>query len=445
MTNLKTSLKQVVIAGGALFVAIAAPIEASRFMGYHVDVISIAAAQESHAGKASTQGSKAGAGSQSGGRADKASGGNQGASGQGSKLTEALLKGDGGSTTGGKGGSSSAKGGPTADSDAPAWAGVKGGKQGGGGKPAGGGTKKGDLYGDLYVLIRDPVTGIAATETLIIEGLPVVYVKVQAYTKDPVTGVLTLVPNAWIPRDPATGDLLTTMVINGVVTPVYPSEVEFGRLSVSRSPNKVSDHSLAEALTSLTATSAVVTQDAAGRLVITTLVNGVPVSKTIDSPLENLALYKAIMLLPKDDPLTPIDESRTITAIVSSDGGKVTTPVTYTIPTSINIDMLKASLLAAAADKTKTVTLDVLMYINSVLTVTPDLSTFTYDRLATYGTATATVLVKQDDGTYKVVTVNLYDTLFKTPDTTSTGAADFAQAVDDALQILEFIHDNEVR
>ena len=71
-------------------------------MGYDVDVISVAAAQESHAGKASTQGSKAGAGSQSGGRADKASGGNQGASGQGSKSTEALLKGDGGSTTSGK-------------------------------------------------------------------------------------------------------------------------------------------------------------------------------------------------------------------------------------------------------------------------------------------------------------------------------------------------------
>jgi hypothetical protein len=200
-------------------------------------------------------------------------------------------------------------------------------------------------------------------------------------------------------------------------------------------------------LTSLTATGAVVTQDAAGRLVITTLVNGLPVSKTIDSPLENLALYKAIMSLPLDNPLTPIDESRTITAIVSSDGGKVTTPVTYTIPTAINIDMLKASLLAAAADKTKTVTLDVLMYINSILlTVPPDLSTFTYDRIATYGTAMATVLVKQPDGiTYIATSVNLYDTLFKTQDTTSTGAADFAQAVDDALQILEFIHDNEVR
>jgi hypothetical protein len=89
------------------------------------------------------------------------------------------------------------------------------------------------------------------------------------------------------------------------------------------------------------------------------------------------------------------------------------------------------------------------MYMNAILfpSAAPlDLTSFTYDRVTTYGTATATVLVLQPDGvTYKVETVNLYDTLFKTPDTTSTGAADFAQAVDDALQILEFIHDNEVR
>ena len=72
MTHLKTNLKQIIIAGGALFVAIAAPIEASRFMGYDASVISAAVAQESHAGKASTKGSKAGTGSQSGGKADQA-------------------------------------------------------------------------------------------------------------------------------------------------------------------------------------------------------------------------------------------------------------------------------------------------------------------------------------------------------------------------------------
>ncbi len=132
---------------------------------------------------------------------------------------------------------------------------------------------------------------------------------------------------------------------------------------------------------------------------------------------------------------------------MSSDGGKVTIPVTYTIPDSINIDMLKASLLAAAADKTKTVTLDVLMYINAVLTVTPDLSTFDYVRSATYDDKMVTVLVETTPGTYVATSVDLYTAVFgdKEYTTTLTGATDFAQAVDDALQVLEFIHDNEVR
>ena len=143
MKHLNTNLKQIIIAGGALFVAIAAPIEASRFMGYDASVISAAVAEEAHAGKASTKGTKAGTGNKSGGMADQGSGGNgnQGVSGQGSKLTEALLKGEGSSTTGSKS-STSAKGGPSADSDRPPTAGIKGGK-GGGGTPVGGGTKKG--------------------------------------------------------------------------------------------------------------------------------------------------------------------------------------------------------------------------------------------------------------------------------------------------------------
>jgi len=202
-------------------------------------------------------------------------------------------------------------------------------------------------------------------------------------------------------------------------------------------------------LTTLTATGAVITLDAAGRLVIT--VDGV--SKTIDSPLENLALYKAIMLLPTvNDPATPYDDTRTITTIKSSDGGKVTTPLTFTIPTTVNIDMLKASLLAAAADKTKTVTLDVVMYMNAILFPNTDLTTFlssfNYDRSDTYTGKLVTVLVKQPDGvTYIATEVDLYVAVFGSVDyaTSGTSATDFAQAVDDALQVLEFVHDNEVR
>ncbi len=73
------------------------------------------------------------------------------------------------------------------------------------------------------------------------------------------------------------GELATS--INGV--PAYSAEVDLGRLSVGRAPNKVRDHSLTEALSKLTP--GTMTLDSTGRLAA----DGV----TIDSPLESLALY----------------------------------------------------------------------------------------------------------------------------------------------------------
>ena len=70
----------------------------------------------------------------------------------------------------------------------------------------------------------------------------------QAYTKD-AAGNLVLFPGVSIPRD-AEGNLLTTLPDG---TAVFSSAVEFGRLSVGRSPNKVLDKSLAEALNKLIA------------------------------------------------------------------------------------------------------------------------------------------------------------------------------------------------
>ena len=116
--------------------------------------------------------------------------------------------------------------------------------------------------------------------------------------------------------------------------------------------------------------------------------------------------------------------------------------------------MLKASLLAAAADKTKTVTLDVVMYMNAILfpntNLTTFLSTFNYDRSDTYLGKLVTVLVLvpgSDPATYVATSVDLYKAVFGEVDYTTSGtsATDFAQAVDDALQVLEFVHDNEVR
>lgn len=410
MTNFKSTLKQVVIAGGALFVAIAAPIEASRFMGYDIDVIAVASAAESgHAGQAGAKGAGGKMGSKQGG----ASGGSQGSgSGKaGKSLEKSVLT-------------------PSVDedSDRPVWAGVKGGKAGAGGKPGTAGSKKGDLYGDLFVLVRDPITGAALLDA---SGLP----QVQAYD---VNGVL--LPGVYVPRDAEGNLVLTGTLPNGTPYTYTTKEVEFGRLSVGRAPTKVLDHSLVEAVTKLVAADAsatdtmYITQDAAGRLVIVT--DGV--AKAIDSPLENLALFKAIANLP--------DGVRTISVTTTSKDGGLPVTLTWTIPTTINVDLLKASLLASAADKTGTLTLDTVMYMLPIIGVTDNLSSVSYDRATTYSSVMTTVLVTTDGGvTWTAKEVSVYDAVFKSTNVAvPAGATDFAQAANDALQVIEFIHEYAV-
>ena len=295
------------------------------------------------------------------------------------------------------------------DSDRPDWAGVKGGKAGGGGKPVGAGDKKGDLYGDMVLLLRDENGEPILDDNDLVQAIAFIYddsmnfVPLLDADGNPVV----------IPRNDE-GDLLTEITLDGTTYEVYPAEVDLGRLSVSRSPTKVLEHSLDEALSKLT--SGVVTLDPTGRLVV----DGV----TIDSPLENLALYTTYM---------------TTGAI-----GDIT------LPDGFN----PAALLAAAGDKTGTILVDTVIYINSILGINSgteyyDFSTYQYDREDTWGDVTVNVLVLQPDGvTYKEETVDVYDILFGGTDwvdTTDGGADDFAAAANDYLQVIEFVHDNEVR
>jgi tricorn protease-like protein len=66
---------------------------------------------------------------------------------------------------------------------------------------------------------------------------------------------------------------------------------------------------------------------------------------------------------------------------------------------------------------------------------------------------TVKVLVPATDASGNVIpdsyvakVVNVYDVVFNsTNDTTTTGAADFATATNDSLQVLEYVHDNALR
>jgi len=386
MTHPAYNFKKLILAGGTMFAMLAVPMAVNSVTGLDLGVISAAHAAEDG-------GTKKGSANKGGAKKGAANKGGQGKGGSTNKIFRMPAEAE-------------------EDSDRPVWAGVKGGKSGGGGKPAGAGSKKGDLFGDMVVLLRDANGAPILTSTGLVQVIAYVYdASGNLVPLKDASGNLVVIPYN------AEGDLLPTVTVGGTTYDVYGAEVELGRLSVGRAPTKVLQHSLDEALAKLTATGAVITLDAAGRLTV----NGV----TIDSPLENLALYLDYM---KDNSIAGV-----------------------TLPANFN----PASLFAAAADKTGTITVDTIVYMNSILglntgTSYVDFSSVNYDRATTWGSATTTVLVLQPDGvTYKAEPVNLYDAVFNSTnwvDPTATGGADdFAAAANDYLQVIEFVHDNAVR
>lgn len=401
MSNTQFKRNKFGLASGAFLVALAAPLVVGSTLSLSF-VSSSVAAEHSGSGKGSSDshGSRGGQGGKGGG-GEKGQGGSSKGGGKGT--VDKIFRADASEEE---------------DSDRPEWAGVKGGKSGGGGKPFGAGTKKGDLFGDMYILLRD-VNGVPLEDT---NGDELVV----AFHYDS-TGALVPVTDAdgklvAIPRNEE-GDLLTSVTVGDTTYDVVPGEVELGRLSVGRSPSKVLTHALDEALSKLTAADAVIAIDSSGRLTV----DGV----TIDSPLENLALYETYMT------------SGTIPGV--------------TLPAGFD----PAALLAAAGDKTGTISIDTLVYMNSILSINSgttyyDFSDYQYDRTATWADATATVLVLDAgnpddpaDDVYRPTLVNLYDAVFGgsswTDPTTDGGADDFAAAANDYLQVIEFVHDNEVR
>ncbi|MCJ7500810.1 hypothetical protein MUP29_11205, partial [bacterium] len=157
----------------------------------------------------------------------------------------------------------------------------KGGPPDGSGYGGGGGkSDEGILYGDLYVMLRDD------------DGVPILddYGCIQpVYIEDTELGPLCLTVDMWDPieEECALPDYAVDLVVS----------VETGRLSSSRTTDSVLDHAYAEAVKNIQ-NAVNVSTDPAFRLLLTmvdpdTLAE---IQKTIDSPLENLAMYKKLML-----------------------------------------------------------------------------------------------------------------------------------------------------
>lgn len=294
------------------------------------------------------------------------------------------------------------------DSDRPSWAGGGGGKNDRGEPPSSAGSTRGDLYGDLYVILRDD------------NGIPI------------------LNEDGFVQPLDSEGNLVPLDEEGAPLDPTLVTEVELSRLNVGRSPDSVLE-TRADEVVALLSTATALTTDPAGRLVVTSPDGSV---KTIDAPLENLALYVALMT------------EGTIPGVSDLPGDEFDFMVDGEFTTE---DIAAAtSLLAGASDKFDTLSPDAIAYMNAILEINldsegdvswsdVDYSTYSYDREDTYGDATTTVLVKQTDGSWLPTEVNIYEEVFGGDDYSGTGTFDaFAQAVDDSREVINYIHEYAV-
>ena len=206
---------------------------------------------------------------------------------------------------------------------------------GGGSGGGGGGAGTGEIFGDLVVLKRDA------------NGVPIL-------TADGCQQPINAAGNP-IPLDP-----LTCAVQVGSETELQA--VDFARLSVARSPASVMDKQMADVLVNLS-TAQCRTLDPAGRLVYsnpdTADVDGDGnttelVSSAVDSPLQNLAIYR---------------EQITKGALGSP---AIALPVPFS--GYGNLDTA-AKALGAASDKGGKIDIDLVVYLNQIMGL--DLSTTT--------------------------------------------------------------------
>jgi hypothetical protein len=213
-----------------------------------------------------------------------------------------------------------------------------GGSGSGGGGTGGGEAMSPDL-GDLFILYRD-VSGVpiltadGCQQPLAAPGVPLPAIgTIPACTPAPNQSCL-------VPVDPA-----TCAVVPGYET--YTQEVDFGRTSVIRSPDSVLETQLDDVIVNL-ATADCVSLDPAGRLVTSTVTNNVVSSAEIDSPLQNLAIYRQLML----------------TGYLGAAGSPLTLPAGPLITAARGF--------GAATDKEGKVGVDMVAYVNQILGLTDE-------------------------------------------------------------------------
>lgn len=218
------------------------------------------------------------------------------------------------------------------DSDAPEWAGGNTDDNDHINQNDDSGTTRGGDYGDLYVLLRDD-NGVPEMTTVDVNQDGVI--QDDEYFVQPIDedgNEIELDQYGEVPEG----------------SPVI--EVDFGRLNIVRSPQSVLDQALGEAIAAINSGNKY-TLDFCGRLSIWS--DDVFI-KTIDSPRENMAMYQYLMNFMFEETAE----------------NNYNNQLAFLANYQIDALMLAAGCFAAGSDKTGTVDIDEVVYINGFLDCT---------------------------------------------------------------------------
>lgn len=331
--------------------------------------------------------------------------------------------------------------------------------KGPGGGGGGGGTQASPDLGDLFVLLRDAsgvpiLTPNACQQPLAAPGVALPAVgTIPACTPSPVESCV-------IPVDPA-----TCAVVVGYET--FTQEVDFGRTNVVRSPASVLDTQMEDALVKL-ATADCVSLDPAGRLVASTVANGVVSSAAIDSPLQNLAIYRQLMLTgylgaasaPLPLPAGPLDTAARGLGAASDKVGKINVDMVVYINQILGLT--NETVTTALPKKCITVKEEVKGVVQMVrkcfLDYGPTGGNYTYGRAANFGSLPSPAYIPaaaptagwfeylsvfDPTPTFYIAqgpTLNVVPQLWSAPGFTGANIGGFAQAADDTRAVIDFMH-----
>lgn len=325
---------------------------------------------------------------------------------------------------------------------------------------AGGGMAPPD-FGDLFVLYRDAdgipiLTADSCQQPLAAPGvtLPAIGTIPECVPASPTESCI-------IPVDPA-----TCGVVLGYES--YTQEVDFGRTNEARSPESVFQTQLEEAVVNLSIADCV-TLDPAGRFVTSTVTNGVVATSAIDSPLQNLAIYKQLMLTgflgaetaPLELPAGVLDTAARAFGAASDKAGRVTVDMVVYLNQILGLtDETVSTFLPKKCIEVKEEVLGVVQFVQKCfLDYGPTGGNYAYDRGANFGSLPAPAYIPAaapQEGWFEYLTVldptvptfaiaqgpilDAVPELVADPALTASNVGGFAQAIDDARATIEFMH-----